>query len=57
MMGSNIRVIRIYSMKGNEKPQTIKIFHEKDGYGYIKSIVFSYSEPQFMVKFRLFSVA
>ena len=27
MMGSNIRVIRIYSMKGNEKTQTIKIFH------------------------------
>lgn len=48
MSGSNIRVIRIYPMKGAEKPQTIKIFHERDGYGYIRNIVFSYSEPQFM---------
>ena len=41
--GSALRVIRLYSVNSNEKPQTIKIFHDKDEQGIIKSIVFSAS--------------
>jgi hypothetical protein len=43
VIGSNLRVVRIYNIKGEEKPQTIKIFHERDAYGVVKNIVFSYS--------------
>ena len=37
------------SNRHTEEPHIIKIFHESDKVGVIKQIVFSASEPKFMV--------
>jgi hypothetical protein len=45
---SQVQAIKIYSL-GREDPISIQIFHENEKAGSIKLIIFSPSEPKFMV--------